>query len=162
MFPPFLFSSYPLPRARSCDSSIVYSAAPSSNSARSARLVTLSIVDRVPSLPPSLTYEDDRRLAPCTHHLRPAFPEPCAGEFPSLLKSILALFQTLRLPSKPPHFPSSAIEFSVHHRICSIQSLLMFSTPLARPKSLPLTAHLYGLGRHRRLARSQVCVVSSI
>ncbi|KAJ7927384.1 hypothetical protein B0H13DRAFT_1861381 [Mycena leptocephala] len=35
-----------------CDSTIVYSAAPSNNSARSARLVTLSVIDRAPATSP--------------------------------------------------------------------------------------------------------------
>ncbi|KAJ7853118.1 hypothetical protein B0H13DRAFT_2673772 [Mycena leptocephala] len=69
---------------------------------------------------PSPYLEDDRRLAPCTHHLAPPSP---------------SLAQTLRLPSKPPHFPSSAIEFSVHHRICSIQYLLMFYTSSSTQES---------------------------
>ncbi|KAJ7912859.1 hypothetical protein B0H13DRAFT_1874442 [Mycena leptocephala] len=46
--------------ATRCDSSMVYSesAVPSSESASSAPLVTLSIVDHAPPLPPHLTYED--------------------------------------------------------------------------------------------------------
>ncbi|KAJ7888226.1 hypothetical protein B0H13DRAFT_2662792 [Mycena leptocephala] len=98
--------------ATRCNSSMVYSAVPSSDSASSAPLATLSIVDRAPPLPPRLTYEDDRRLPPCTHHLAPPSP---------------SLAQTLRLPSKPPHFPSSTIEFSLDPRVSHLRLTSMGS-----------------------------------